>query len=75
MAKHCVENESASIVTKLLLGYCNNSFNVFYFSLNWGFLISNAPLKYNYFDFLGSFHFCSYRLYKSLQHIIFQKTT
>ena len=46
----------------------------FYFSSNCGFVIGNEPLKYYYFHFLESFHFCSYKFYNSLQHIIFQKT-
>ena len=73
MAKICVEN-CASIARKIVLGFYGNLFNFFYFPLNWYFLIGNVPLKYYYFDFLESFHFCSHRLYKLLQHIIFQKT-
>ena len=58
---------------KFVLGFCGNLFNFFHFPLSWGFLIGNAPLKSYYFDFLGPFHFFSYKLYNSLQHIIFQK--
>ena len=47
---------------------------IFLIFLSWGFLIGNTPLKDYYCDFLGSFHFSSYKLYKSLQHITFQKT-
>ena len=73
MAKLCVENGSVSFARKFVLGFCG-VFSFFYFPLSWGFPIGNAPLKYYYFDFLESFHFSSYKFYKSLQHVIFQKT-
>ena len=74
MEKLCVEDRSVSFARKFVLGFCGNLFNFFYFPLSWGFLIGNAPLKFYYFEFLESFHFSSYKLYNSLQHIIFQKT-
>ena len=60
MVKLYVENKSAIIARKFVLGFCGNLFIYFfyYFLLNLGFLIDNAPLKY-YFDFLHSFRFRS----------------
>ena len=65
--------EVSLLPEKFVLGFCGNLFNFFHFPLSWGFLIGNAPLNSYYFDFLGPFHFFSYKLYNSLQHIIFQK--
>ena len=73
MEKLCVKDRSVSFARKFVLGFCGNLFSFFYFLLSWGFLIGNAPLKFHYFEFLDSFHFSSYKLYNSLQHI-FQKT-
>ena len=67
MEKLCVKDRSVSFARKFVLGFCG-------FSLSWGFLVGNAPLQFYYFDFLKPFHFCSYKLYNLLQHVIFQKT-
>ena len=74
MEKVWVEDRSVSFARKFVLGFCGNLFSFFHFSLSWGFLIGNTPLKSYYFDFLEPFHLFSYKLYNSLQHIIFQKT-
>ena len=70
MEKLCVKDGSISFARKFVPGFCGNFFS----PLSWDFLIGDAPLKFYYFDFLKPFHFCSYKLYNSLQHIIFQKT-
>ena len=74
MTKLCVENRSVSFARKFALGFCGNLFNFFYFLLSKVFLIGNAPLKYHYFDFLESFHFCSYKLFKLLQYYFSRNT-
>ena len=74
MEKLCVKDRSVSFARKFVLGFCGNLFIFFCFPLSWGFLVGNAPLKFYYFDFLKPFHFFSYKLYNSLQHVIFQKT-
>ena len=80
MAKLCVENKSVSFARTFVLGFFGNLFYflllllLLFFFWSWDFLIVNAHLKYYYYDFLESFHSSSYKLYKSLQHIIFQNT-
>ena len=72
MEKLCVKDRSVSFARTFVPGFCGNFF-LFCFPLSWGFLVGDTPLKFYYFDFLKPFHFCSYKLYNSLQQIIFQK--
>ena len=74
MEKVCVKDRTASFARKFVLGFCGNLSNFFCFPLSWGFLLGNSPLNFYYFDFLKPFHFFFYKLYNSLQHVIFQKT-